>query len=937
MTEEEKKYVDSLIANALSVATDESEGQQVIDLEGLNLCAVDYATTDVIDDAQAGGIISDGSLYESDTDILNSIYNDKDLMSLLMTPPQNLPDILDDIDTDNKVIIEFADATVKDPEPVTYEISVNPGDAINDDTIIGSVKQNGKMKKIKSIFSKGTVAGTNNNEEFLRLYPSKCARHIILENTLSGNGNDFDIQGDIMNVCDKFKNEGMLYSLITNNLCQSLLPFVLSRRYRGKYKLEQKALKHYWVLDSSDLDADNIEVSTFIKDAEYKDNKRYDTTLFVTDTENEKLGNGLAIFDTSIMKIVDEEQDEFGSSIIGSDITKEDMKNWKKRARKKRKRKKVKKEIKKKTEDSANKIKHDPNPLSAIQKEGDRLLDARKSYIQRIIEIYKNKESLPLCKYDPEYADCKFLINDEIDKNALSTAKKFDDEFSYSAIGDVDDYYNYYFSLLGNLNLLPGEQDPYTQEFFEIISDIIDKRMIVETVEPSTMKFRFMNLFNENVSKIFDIKSKEKQNSPEQIDKQFARIDSLIQDYISKKVAESNKSIKEEISSLNLGDEALENAEASSSAGSKYQQIVEYINSLYNFDEDEDSDCPNEISSQLASMYMYISSYGNGENNKYKDIKTEDDEYLYYNLVKEESQKIIEFWDRMIVEYNNCTMDNCMDEFLTLAHSFDDWAEWPLPNELDIDGKKYTHYLFENINDNDFGSSEDVSVGDYDFPEHIDFPEIPEDIEIDEAWAIDEMNKHEQLEPDDPNAKSFIKFGYWQKYFALASLICLVPIYWNCGLDILPWIQYIPLPCLFIAITSVHIPMFNLLIVFGIAIRGMYPWPIILYLNTSDQPISILTPLIAILEKLKNVFFAKLDQIEQMPIQSMVNMYIKKLNTEINEIKKENIKLDTYTTVIKNMNVPVANSVKEEFAHIVDPSIDTRQRITRIEKLSRKK
>jgi len=60
--------------------------------------------------------------------------------------------------------------------------------------------------------------------------------------------------------------------------------------------------------------------------------------------------------------------------------------------------------------------------------------------------------------------------------------------------------------------------------------------------------------------------------------------------------------------------------------------------------------------------------------------------------------------------------------------------------------------------------------------------------------------------------------------------------------------------------------MFNMIMVFGIAIRGMYPWPIILYVNTSDQPISILTPLIAILDRLKNVFYGKLDKIEQVPI-----------------------------------------------------------------------
>ena len=80
-------------------------------------------------------------------------------------------DILKDINTDNRVIIEFAGATVKDPNPVTYSIKVKPGDTITDDTIIGDVMQNGKLKTIKSIFSKGTVSSINNGEDYFRLYP----------------------------------------------------------------------------------------------------------------------------------------------------------------------------------------------------------------------------------------------------------------------------------------------------------------------------------------------------------------------------------------------------------------------------------------------------------------------------------------------------------------------------------------------------------------------------------------------------------------------------------------------------------------------------------------------------------------------------------------------------------------------------------------------
>jgi len=75
------------------------------------------------------------------------------------------------------------------------------------------------MKLIKSIFSEGEVCGNEDNSDFLRLYPSSCDRHIILRNVKPESGSDFDLSLDIENLNDKFKNEGVLYALITNNLC----------------------------------------------------------------------------------------------------------------------------------------------------------------------------------------------------------------------------------------------------------------------------------------------------------------------------------------------------------------------------------------------------------------------------------------------------------------------------------------------------------------------------------------------------------------------------------------------------------------------------------------------------------------------------------------------------------------------------------------------
>lgn len=941
MTKEEKIYLDDLITKALTIDTDEIEGQQTINLNDINLCAVDYAKSDITTDFK-------DIVGSTDLSVLQNLYNDKDLWKLIVTPPEEVPDILSDIDTSTRVIIEFSDATVKDPTPVEYTLNIKPGDTIDNNTIIGSVKQDGKMKPLKSIFEKGRVMSSNNGEDYFRLYPSKCNRHIVLENTLLGMNEDFNVVEDISAVNEEFQKEGYLYALITNNLCQSLLPCVLARRYRGTYTRKNTVSGRYqqnsgWYLDSSDISYDNLDISIISasKKEGFKNNKKYDTSLFTFDIVNDKLNTGVTIFDTSIIMNLNESQDEFGSSIIAEDVTKSDMKSWRKRAKKKRKRKKVKREIKDKAYRQTNRIKTASNPYEAIQKESKRLLDAREKYVNDIIKIYKSLDTLPLCKYDKNYTDCKFLINEHIDSDVYKNVKQYDDDFSYIPIGDADSYQNYYYSLLTNINLLPGTFDKYSQEFYNLITDIINKRVIVEQRKDSDLMLDFMNLFNDNVKPIFN-NINGKNVSETKIKQEFNKFKQLISSYIQNE----NKAYKEKITKQftvdnkekygqELDDEAIQNAGEKYTGDNEYKQIYDYIASLYKYDSDEDSEAPNEICSQLATMYTYIKSY-DSQKNPYKDTD-KDKQYIYLELVQEESKKIRAFWDKIIKEYKDCTYDKCYNSLINLADKMDEYAQWPTPQDITIDNIYYQHYLFENIYPADLDSSiNDISIGDYSFPEEVEFPEIPDEYPVDENWALDEMNKHEQLPPDDINAITIKDYPYWKKYFALATLICIVPTFWNCGLDIFPFIQCIPLPCIFIAIKSVYIPIFGIIMVFGIGIRGMYPWPIILYVNVSDQPISILTPLIAILDRLKNTFYGKLDSIEQVPIQSLVNAYIAKLNKEINELKKENMKLDNFKTVIKALKVPKAESIQREFASIVDPSIDMRQRLTRIESLSRK-
>ena len=65
-------------------------------------------------------------------------------------------------------------------------------------------------------------------------------------------------------------------------------------------------------------------------------------------------------------------------------------------------------------------------------------------------------------------------------------------------------------------------------------------------------------------------------------------------------------------------------------------------------------------------------------------------------------------------------------------------------------------------------------------------------------------------------------------------------------------------------------------------------------------------------------------------------MYINKLQNESNQLKKENKKLDAYSNNLKNVRVPKVESIRKEFSQIVDPYIDTRQRITRLDQLAKK-
>lgn len=954
MTEEEKQYVDSLIINALMVPTDEKEGQQVIDLDSLNLCEIDYSNDVDTDDY----IMPEGMNEEK---ILTSILGDKNLLNLLNASPDNIKDVIKDIPLDNKIIIEFADATIKYPEPVKYTITVDPGQLINEETIIGFVEQEGEMKKIKSIFSNAKVTSINDDTEYMTLFPSRCNRHIILENAKPESGNSYDITLQIQEVSKEFQDEAALFDLITNNMCQSLLPYVLSRRYRGVYTLGEgnfnnNIVENYfkqvqingetkwynsiadeyydynflyqgkWNLAGSDLQFDSsLKAQTeVIFNSSLNPLKLSDNITLAYSIDNKD--TGLKIFDSSIMHIIEEYQNNFIESAMGN-ISKDDIKSWKKRAKKKKNRKKVQEEIQSRADDNTETLKHTDNVEGSLTDMQNRIMNARDEYVNKCIEIYNNKNKLPLCKFDPNYTDCKFLVHDKIDKEVLKNVQSINEDFNYTVIGE-EDYFNYYISLLTNINTRSNNE--YALEFYNIIKDIIDKRIIIESIESRDMKLSFIKLFRENISESeFTIYKNDKLNTDSFINAQFTKFENKINSFVISENKKYTANIKTSFKDKNLNDEAIKNAGTLYTDDNKYMQIHDYIKSIGS--NDSDDMVSDYTVSQLTAMYMYIKSY-NGNSNPYKNINVKDDKYLYFRLVQEESQKITEFWDKIISIYSNTTLNKCIEDLYTLSNSFADYATWPIPSEVQIGNTKYQHYLFEQMYKKDIKTT-NVSIGNYQFPNEIKYPDIPNEVVVNEEDAINDLNNPEQIEPTKDEITIFDP-EYWRRYFTLATLIGLP--YLNCGLDIPPYIFMIQFPCIFIAFTCVYIPFFNLLIVFGISFRLMYFSPVILYINTSDQASSVLTPLVGILNQLKDTFNSKIDEITVAPIQLIVNEYINKLQNENNKLQRENKKINVYKDILKHVQVPNSELIKRQFAKVVDPYIDLRQKYTSLDRLVKK-
>ena len=316
---------------------------------------------------------------------------------------------------------------------------------------------------------------------------------------------------------------------------------------------------------------------------------------------------------------------------------------------------------------------------------------------------------------------------------------------------------------------------------------------------------------------------------------------------------------------------------------------------------------------EVTNYYIFIMQYKkyNGDIQLIAD-NWYDKKFDILELVKDEYYEITTFWKKVLAEYEQCKIPTLLEDFKEMAFSFSKYAVWPQEQQFYLNGITYHHYLFENLYPEEEIEPEDEDIGDYD---DVKQPEIPEDWPAPENPTLD--GDLDENENDVHLHEITIKdFKYWQKYFALATAICLVPLYWNCGLDILPWVQLVPFPCIFVAIYSTYIQLFDIVIVFGIAIRGMYVSPIVLFVNASDNYASVTTPLIGVIKNIQNTFANKLQRLEYIPIQSIANTFITKFEKENEVMLQENKKYEIYLSLLKTVKTENQEYIKDVFRNL---------------------
>ena len=498
-----------------------------------------------------------------------------------------------------------------------------------------------------------------------------------------------------------------------------------------------------------------------------------------------------------------------------------------------------------------------------------RIINRRKQFVEELVYAYSEyKNTLPPCEYDLEYSDCQYLACvHSIKQGEQDTTLKFGDE----------SYFNYYIVLLTQLN--SDMSNEYTDKYRTILEDIIRKRMIVESYKLDTITKEFNELYRRIVSGRYW--------------NWFDRLDKAMNE---------------------TGGEV------------EYSDVSAWIGQTLSKRQDEYTQMQIRM---LANMYMFARNYREWTNKMREQQGKSFDNYIkevsktkIFDLVKEENEKLEEFWSEVLAKYLGMSVQDCIDKTTEFIDKANAYAAWPSSTQIKYNDEYYDLYLFQN---RDTGRKKMEPDGDVDYgidPKD-DIPEAPDPFQPPEITP-DDVN---MTGPDNiqEGEISITDFDYWKKYFALATIISLP--FLNCGLDIPPFVMMIPLPCIFIALACTYIQPLDLVLVVGLSIRGMYIWPVFLYVNCSQMPLSIMTPLISQVKSIKSKISAKINGIAELSVGSIADGFISMVENDSRELRRQNKQLETLINQIQVKKANNQEAIKKRMDKLFKPDCKTTQQI----------
>lgn len=776
------------------------------------------------------------------------------------------------------VIIEFGDEyTLGDR--VDYNIVVKPGQTINKGDILAYITKGDTQQPLRTKFT-GVVRGENN---YTHLYPSTARRHFIIDGYSPCMPVDYNID-DVMNLSKRFKKATELGAFILNCMPLSILPILLVNANRdnntnaqtgsiitggiqettGVFSKFEEIMSNY----NTSINAFNNDIISLSQPDNFNSSDSSDLSTGpngkayykIPIDRNEKIKN-------SIMELRDKMIDT-AISIYNSALYEKPIGAY--------------------TYEDCMGLAFDNNLSltygiykdNSKELDGDKKIDNINYYISILQNIPESKDmKMPAINIDAASINSK--LNEMYGTKDSSNAVDISNDETIKGILN---------SLSQVSNNTEENEDNYINEYRNLIESIISNRLSLEQKTTNQIYTYFNQYYSKNILGLIKTIDAFAQLKNKLVEQEYSlndntailnliKLDKLGKTYNLKDSKDYNKFRKADSDKMKKDE--------------KYYNQCQYALTIFVYllhaDVEKTIKPLNRILIESSENYNSESTSQHTETsmeNSNIDQKRKNNQ-KYFELIQTESKLILEFWKKVLAVYSDpngkYNLDNIIKDMQGYASKMNSYAQWPTPINIKVDNTNYELYTFADRYEDPKSAPEEIIV-----PADMGNVEIP-----DPVVDLDNLP-----EPRDRDKITIMDYEYWLVYMLNATLFTLMPTYWADGFDIPPFMTPTPLPAIYLPIAPpVMIPVVNVLMVFGIALRGIWPMPIILMVNLSSSDIDAMVFIKIALEIAKDVF-KKSQELVENGIPMMINKLAEGYISENQIAQKAIEKFKTYSSII---------------------------------------